>query len=116
MVFTEAVPLSLKNLTLLKWNDEHGNEQSFRLVDHVSSKWREIGTLLGASPNMVDAWENQGDTVRCWNVVMEHWIAEGGTCDYPATWKNLYTLLIDIKCSVIARNLKKVVDASNTLL
>ena len=43
--------------------------------------------------------------------VMEHWLAEGGTPDYPATWEGLYELLEDVEYAEVAEELKRIVQA-----
>ena len=54
-----------------------------------------LGMLLGLSLNQLDAWdaEYRGNASRCWNRVMDQWLTQGGSDDYPATWEGLYTLL-----------------------
>lgn len=77
-----------------------------------------FGRLLGLSTNQLRTWERQnlGSMVMCWVEVMEHWLTEGGTHDYPATWEGLYTLLNDSERSVVARDLKRAVDGKYTLM
>ncbi len=106
-----ALPLSLKTLALIKWRDREGCEQTFRLVDKVSSKWRDLGKRLSIEPNILDGWEkeHQKDANSCWDKVMGDLIASGGTEEYPSTWEGVYQLLKDIKRGGIARDLKKAV-------
>lgn len=114
-----AVPLelSLENLTLLKWKDKHGHEKTFRLVDEVSAKWRDFGLSLGTSMNMLNGWETQENrnAVTCWELVMDRWLTQGGTDNYPATWAGLHTLLKDHKFVSTAGKLKEAV-AANTCI
>lgn len=37
---------------------------------------------------------------------MDEWLTEGGTPDYPATWRGLVTLLVDSDCYQVAEDLK----------
>ena len=71
--FFPSVPpsLSLPSLHLLKWKDEEGQEQEFRLVKWVSARWYDFGMLLGLELNQLDVWriQYQGDTAICWNKV-----------------------------------------------
>ena len=103
--------LSSLSLNLLKWKDEQGRQQTFRLVDRVSSKWKQFGLLLGLEPNQLDALklDNPGQTAMCWNIVMEHW-RKGDSVQYPPTWEGLYTLLEDMEFSRFADELKEAVD------
>ena len=105
--------LSIGTLHLLKWVDEKGHAKSYRLVDKVSSKWRNIGSVCGLSPNQLDAWEHQyrGNTRKCWTRVMEHWL-KGESEDYPATWEGLYDLLRDIEFSTVSLELDEAVIAA----
>lgn len=110
-----VVPLSLKTLTLLKWRDEHGFEQTFRLVDKVSAEWMQFGLLLDIGMNQLKEWGDQhrGKASNCWKEVMEHWLERDGTCDYPATWEGVYDLLKDMSCSKVAEDVQKAVNESS---
>ena len=68
---SHSVAISLTLLNLLKWADEQGQEQDFRLVENVSAKWRKFGTYLGLKSNQLDALDSQyrGDANVCWNKV-----------------------------------------------
>ena len=103
-------------LNLLKWRDEQGQEQTFRLVDRVGAKWVEFGVLLGLSKNQLDAVKEDqlGQTARCWNRVMEdHWLGGCSSEQYPPTWEGLYTLLTDMESANIARDLKEAVNRAS---
>ncbi len=106
-----ALPLSLKTLNLIKWRDSEGHEQTFRLAEKVSSKWRDIGLRLSIEANTLDGWEDQHqrDASRCWGKVMGKLIVSGGIDEYPSTWEGVYQLLKDIKCGGIARDLEEAV-------
>ena len=106
---TTIIDLSLLNL--IKWKDEEGREQELRVVDQVSSKWREFGMLLGFSHDQLDAWRDQhlADANKCWNRVINQWLTEGGSRRYPATWEGFYALLRDTRFRNIAKKLKNAV-------
>ncbi len=110
--------ISVRALNLLKWKDGSGHEQTFRLVDRVSSKWMEFGRLLGLHANQLDGWkmESLGTVATCWNKVMAFWLEEGGggggAQDYPATWEGLYSLLEDLNLREIAKELEMKVALS----
>ncbi len=109
--FSSGVPLCLKSLILLKWTDENGVMQTFRLKDMVSAQWEEFGTLLGICLNQLTVWKKEcpGDIAACWQRVMEHWITGQGSPDYPVTWEGLFTLLEDLGCQAIAQELRSAV-------
>lgn len=105
-------------LHLIKWKDERGLTQTFRLVDRVSASWKNFGIILGLTMNQLKRWEDQyrGDSNSCWARVMEFWLSGGSDKDdYPVTWEGLYTLLYDTEYSVVADELKMVVDDTTTL-
>ena len=107
---------SIKTLHLLKWEDEQGIEQTFCLSNKVKSRWKDFGTLLNLVDE-VDAWDDKyrGDPDSCWKKVMKHWLDGGSEEDYPPTWEGLYDLLVDVRCSIVAKELKKVVEIVNRL-
>ena len=93
---------------MLKWKDEEGQEQRLCLVDQVSAQWYNFGMLLGFSLNQLDGWEAEyrGNASRCWNRVMDQWLTQGGSHDYPATWEGLCTLLTDTGFAKTSKMLK----------
>ena len=108
-----AVSPSPSTLNLLKWKDEQGREQTFRLVNRVSAKWEDFGLVLGLDINQLEVWrqESLGSVSVCWNRVMDHWL-RGGSAQYPPTWEGLYTLLNDMEYVRDAKELRKAVTAS----
>ena len=105
--------ISLKLLNLIKWRDERGEEQKFRLVNRVSSRWESFGYRLDLPQNMLDAWREECHHIsaRCWCKVMHHWLTGGDTPDYPATWDGLYEMLEDVEYFEVARQLREAVLA-----
>ena len=98
------------SLELLKWEDEQGCRQTFRLIDKVQSSWKKFGTILCLEHDMLESWEvqYQRDAPTCLKKVLKYWLDEGGVKDYPPTWEGLYNLLVDVKYSVVAKELKNV--------
>ena len=82
----------------------------------MKSRWKDFGTLLNLVDE-VDAWDDKyrGDPDSCWKKVMKHWLDGGSEEDYPPTWEGLYDLLVDVRCSIVAKELKKVVEIVNRL-
>ena len=83
-------------------------------MNRVSARWRDLGLLLGLSLNQLDAWDEQyrGNATTCWTRVMDQWLGEGGTRDYPASWEGLYDLLEDAEHAQTATALKAAVDSA----
>ena len=103
--------LRLSLLNLLKWKDEDGQEQELRVVNEVGAKWYDFGMLLGLNLSQLNSWnvQYQADASKCWNTVIDQWLSQGGTRDYPATWEGLYTLLRDTGYTKVAQKLKNAV-------
>lgn len=102
--------VSMKSLELIKWRDSSGQVKRFSLIGEVSSEWKAFGNLLEIPPDKLAAWEREiGDSTECWRRVMHHWLAAGGTHDYPTTWEGVYELLEDINCAGVAKKLKEAV-------
>lgn len=106
----------MTTLDLLKWRDIHDLHRTFSLASKVSTKWMVFGNLLGLLPNELEAWEirHHDDDTECWHRVMEHWLTEGGTQDYPATWEGLYELVRDGGYAEVTRDLREAVGAVAT--
>lgn len=87
---------------------------TFRLSEKVGSKWREFGRELGMYEDVLTSWEieKRGDTKACWEKVMSHWLQAGG--EYPITWDGVCTLLENLNCSEVAKELKKALRATNS--
>ena len=111
MLYHVDISPSLKTLGLLKWRDEYGCQQSFRLESEVNAMWKEFGIHLGMSPNHLRGIDavHRGDPTVCWNRVMEHWLAGQSGRDYPPTWEGLYILLNDMELPKLAREMEKAV-------
>lgn len=69
--------------------------------------WRRIGIRLGKELNELDGLESQYRHIPTqWCRVMSDWLDNGGTDDYPATWKGLFALLRDVDKCEVARELE----------
>ena len=103
--------LSIGSLHCLKWTDDKGQQQTFSLVEQVSSKWREIGLAIGITNNTLCAWEDQyrGNADLCWTRVMDH-LLKGECEDFPASWDGICSLLDDCQLSSVSKSLKEVVN------
>ena len=109
-MFTSDAPLSLSTLILLKWTDANGHQLNFRLINIISSRWREFGYLFGREENELENLREEcfGKANRCWCKVMNQWLENDGTPEYPATWRGVLTVLVDLQYSEVARELQRV--------
>ena len=102
-----AVPLTLGTITLYKWTDENGQPKSLRILDEISSRWTEVGVLLGLSPARLEGIEE--DRLRyarsCCREVLKHWIQDNQG-SYPVSWEGLICLLTDMKLIVLAKEVQ----------
>ena len=90
------------------WKDKWGRTKTFGLVYKVSSKWQEFGVRLGQDPKRFQGWskKHRSNAIKIWKEVMEMWLAEDGTHDYPATWEGVHSLLCDLNLAPIAAELR----------
>ena len=104
----------MKYLRLIVWTDQKGKEHRFKLIDKVSSKWKDIGFQIDLTTNTLDGigTQNAHDPTECWTVVMGKWLAGQGAEDYPVTWKGLCDLLKDIEASLYATELMKAISGA----
>lgn len=102
------VPLSLETLTLLKWRQEEGKVQKFELMKLVSARWKTFGMRVGQALNILDGWETQylKDFRVCWCKVMQQWLDDDGTLEYPATWRGVIVVLEDVDFREVAQQLE----------
>ena len=102
----------MKNLLQLKWEDEEGEEHTFRLINKVSDKWREFGTTLKIAGSSLDKWEEEYSKVhKRWQKVMKHWLRGKGGNKYPPKWEGLYTLLQTLEYHEVASQLQAAVKS-----
>lgn len=97
----------------MRWKDELGSVKKFKLVTKVSSKWRNFGILLSHEMDQLEAWSQEclGVSSRCWYKVMNYWITEDDSPDYPTSWRGLLLMLEDAEYSEVAKELKKVLTS-----
>ena len=109
-MFNSDVPLSLSTLTPLKWTDAKGHQLNFRLINITSSRWREFGYLFRREENELENLREEcfGKANRCWCKVMNQWLENDGTPEYPATWRGVLAVLVDLEYSEVARELQRV--------
>ena len=91
-----------------------GKTCCFRLVQHVSTAFDSFGVLLGFTINQLEGWkiQYQGNLTLCWNKMIECWLIQNGTPEYPATWEGLYKLLKDAEFPTKADKLRTAVASA----
>ena len=72
---------------------------------------REFGIRFGQKDKL-EGWDNElrGKVDRCWCNVVSMWLDNGGTDEYPATWRGLLLVLEDVQLYATARELKKALN------
>ena len=103
---------TLSNLTLIKWEDDQGVVQRFRLMEQICDKWSDIGILVGLEMAQLDRFKQMSlnDTMKCCRRVFSYWLEDEGTSGSSKTWHDVYSLLEDINCAAVASDLKRAVS------
>lgn len=83
-----AVKPTLSKLTLIKWKDDKGKIQRFKLIKQISDKWDEMGTLVGLETAQLNGIKQSclNEANKCCKEVFSHWLEEEDTSEYPKTW------------------------------
>ena len=73
---TTGKEISPQGMTLLKWTDSSGQSQELRLEHQMSSKWTEIGQLLGIGWEELGIWEGScnHNSIECLRQVIRTWM------------------------------------------
>ena len=105
-----AFPLTLGTITLYKWTDGNGQPKSLRILDEISSRWTEVGDLVGLSPAHLEGIEMDRLRVSklCCRDVLHDWIQDNQG-SYPVSWEGLICLLKDMNLTVLAEELENAV-------
>ena len=100
--------LSISNLTILKFTDQNGQDETVKVLEKISIRWEEAGDLLGLTSERLKGIEVQrrGDHRICCRDVLVDWLHENQS-DYPTTWEGVLLLLEDMELSACAYILKK---------
>ena len=106
LIFT-AKPTS-SNLTVIRWRNERGEVNKFRLKSFIIHKWRDIGNLV-VPRQQLEVWAKEKDVKECCEAVLSYWL-DHPPRHYPATWEGLYELLDDSELGQVAIELKEAVD------
>ena len=94
--------------------DKRGETQKFYLMERISSKWRDIGELIGLSFERLNclAREHHNIYIDCCRAVLGHWL-ENPPAEYPITWRGLIELLQDSELGQMVTELKNALSRSN---
>ena len=100
----------MKNLILLTWINDKGENQKFELIKKVSAKWREIGFRLQFPKEKLDMWEEkyQGNAYNCWYAMISEWLEEN-----PTKWTDLFSMLDDIGYSKVRVDLESALTSAS---
>lgn len=82
----------------------------FQLLEKISTKWKDIGTLIGLLPSKLEVISKQNgpDSVECCRAVLNLWV-ENHTERYSFTWDGLIELLEDIGMTTAASDLQTII-------
>ena len=83
-------------------------------MERISSKWREIGELIGLSVPILTGigTEHRDNSLKCCRAVLDYWL-ENPPTEYPITWRGLIELLKDCKLGQVVSELQSVLSKTN---
>ena len=83
-------------------------------MERISSRWRDIGELIGLSvPTLTSiATEHRDKPLGCCRAVLDHWL-ENPPTEYPLNWEKLIELLKDCKLGQVVSELQSVLSKTN---
>ena len=112
--FLLAKDFTLQHLTLLKWTDSNSKNHSLRLRDELSSRWRDVGDLLGVDSSRQDGIHAQrmGDVRLCCRDILLDWLQMEDK-SYPPSWEGLLVLLEDLELNNVAKKLNEALDSNS---
>jgi hypothetical protein len=96
------------DITVIRWKNERGKEEKFRLKSSIMHKWRDVGILV-VPRQLLEVWAKEKNTKECCKAVLSYWLNHPPR-NYPATWEGLYELLDDSELRQVAIELKQAVE------
>lgn len=102
---TDNTKLEMAPLTKLHWNIGD-REKKLKIITRACLKWRSIAPLIGMPDYQVIEDNRGGKNERCFEDVLNYWMRDGGTEEYPATWLGLRTVLQDTELGVLANEIQ----------
>ena len=107
MILFIVPDFSLRSLTLLKRTDSNGQPQNLRLRDQLSTKWRDVGDLLGLTSRLKGIEEQRHCDARlCCRDILLDWLQMDDGSSYPVNWDGMLSLLEDMELSATAKKLQ----------
>ena len=84
------------------------------MIDEVNTKWERFGLLLNQTQKRLEGFKLQHheNPTDCFCRVMDQWLADDGTPEYPATWAGVVKLLQDANESEVAEVMKVAVTSA----
>ena len=101
------IPLTMSQLTLMKWIDEFGEPHYFRFLEKVCGRWMELGDLLEISASQLMGLQVQymNSNRLCCRDIFCSWLNGKCTDRYAMSWNGLLTLLQDADDSMTYKGL-----------
>ena len=96
----------MKHLTVLEANPP------LRLIKTLSSEWVTVADLLGMSKECIEIIQenNRGRSIEyCCRAVMNHWLCDDDSPDYPRSWDGMCKLLRHMNFKGVANRLQEVI-------
>ena len=107
--------LSSHHLTLIKWQDSHGDVEELRLYDEMAPDWTTVADLVGISTGSIK--KNCREVEDCIKTAMKRWIDDApNLTNYKCTWNGLCTLLSDMQKGAVHKRLKQAIAADVSTL
>ena len=103
-----------KNLQLIKWRNEKGEDKELRIKKSICDKWKQVGDLLEIENSVLMIWDTncgRQDPLARIDLVLNYWM-ENPIDEYPVSWKGLCKLLENIECSEVAKKLREALENS----
>ena len=95
---------TIKLLSLIKYTDSEGEEQTFRLITDVQNKCPDLGTELGIDPaTLTGIRSSLGSPSYVCKEILETWIDRG----VDVTWGRLLQALHDMQLGRIEKHLRE---------
>ena len=99
---------TLKLLSFIQYTNSEGNTVTFRLIQQIQNRCRDLGILLGINKPTLDNFERNmhHDQERVCEEILNEWITRGEG-DYSITWTGLLQALKDARLKTISEHLEE---------
>ena len=105
------------HVIVIKWKDDQGKTQRYRLIDKIRQKWQDIGKLVRIPLDELNSLsdKHKKDAAECCRAVLDTWM-EAPPPGYPVTWEGLIELLEDVDLGEVVTELKTVLHKANIII